>query len=105
MISNSRKKDKSKVKEVKKIKKIELSLVLMALMLLSGLMIPCTLFALGQTVEQGTAIIPATDLNAVLGTPETNIRFALWNGSSWYELPFTNQASAQKLCTYAESRF
>lgn len=58
-------------------------------------------FAGTAAIEKGTATISSADVPAIIGTPESNIRFALWNGSIWFELPFTDQESVQNTCTFA----
>ena len=52
--------------------------------------------------EKGTAVINAVDLPNLLGTPKNSVRFALWNGSAWFEMPFSiNDTSAQNITVMA----
>jgi len=38
--------------------------------------------------QGGTLIAKGYELPGLIGIPESNVRFALWNGTTWMELPF-----------------
>jgi hypothetical protein len=64
------------------------SSLLVSILFLS-LVFPMVIATNAPVVEKGTATIKAADMPSIIGIPQSNIRFALWNGSVWYELPFT----------------
>lgn len=48
---------------------------------------PMSLSAL-LTPQGGILVAKGYELSDLIGVPESNIRFALWNGTSWIELPY-----------------
>jgi hypothetical protein len=71
--------------------------IIASLIILMGIFMPSLVDA-APNVVKGTVLINAEELPDLLDTPKSSIRFALWNGSMWFELPYTiNDTSAQKV--------
>jgi len=80
--------------------KTKIIAILFATIALIGLTITTPTLASATVIKKGTASIRGADLPNIIGTPENNIRFALWNGTVWFELPFSvNEAKVQKKFT------
>jgi hypothetical protein len=75
----------------------ELIAIFFATIVFTGIMFTTPMLGHAMIVEKGIATIRGLDLPNIVGTPENNIRFALWNGTVWFELPFSlNRANVQK---------
>jgi hypothetical protein len=55
-------------------------------------------FALSLLPTSGIMTVEGHQLPDLLGTPESNVRFAMWNGTLWIELPFSvKEAKVQSM--------
>lgn len=80
--------------------KTRVSAIVLSAIVLVGTMIVISIPAKGIDIRKGTALIYGADLPSLIGIPENNIRFALWNGTIWFELPFSlTRAKVQKTFT------